>query len=151
MYNNTRSRTRQTKNGVPQGAVLSPSLFNLFLHDLPNLQQQNISISSYADDLTIVSTDPSLTTATINLQSYLTQLENWLTTNRMTISAQKSSRTVVTPYNREYNRQPNLTLNITQIPLTLTPKSSAQHMTGEWPLIPISLTWPTRPDQDWMS
>ena len=85
-------------------------------------QQPNVSISSYADDLTIVSMDPILATATNNLQSYLTQLENWLTTNRMTVSAQKSSITVITPFNREYNSQPNLTLNGTQIPVTPTTK-----------------------------
>ena len=102
-YNGTKSRTRQMKNGVPQGAVLSPSLFNLFLHDLPAPQHPSVSISSYADDLTIVSTDPSITTAANNLQTYITQLENWLSTNRMSVSAQKSTITVVTPFNREYN------------------------------------------------
>ena len=121
-YNNAKSRTRQMKNGVPQGAVISPSLFNLFLHDLPTPQQPNVSISSYADDLTIISTDPIITNAANNLQLYLAQLENWLSTNRMSVSAQKSSITVITPFNREYNVQPILTLNGSQIPVTPTTK-----------------------------
>ena len=110
------------KNGVPQGAVLSPSLFNLFLHDLPIPESPSVSVSSYADDVTIVSTDPSVTAASNNLQSYLFQLENWLTINRMNVSAEKSSITVITPFNREYNSQPIITLYGVQIPVTPTTK-----------------------------
>ena len=110
------------KNGVPQGAVISPSLFNLFLHDLPTPQQPNVTISSYADDLTIVSTDPKISTATRNLQLYLTQLEDWLSINRMSVSAQKSSITVITPYNGEYDSQPLLTLNGAHIPVAPSTK-----------------------------
>ena len=113
-YNNTNSITGQIKKSVPQGAVISPTLFNLFLHDLPSPQQPNVSIASYVDDLTLVSTDPNITIAANNLQLYLAQLENRLATNRMSVSAQKSSITVFTPNNKEYNSRPIITLNGTQ-------------------------------------
>ena len=45
-----------------------------------------------------------------NLQSYLRQLETWLTSNRMSVSAQKSSITLVTPFNREYRLTPQVDL-----------------------------------------
>ena len=110
------------KNGFPQGAVISPTLFNLFLHDLLSPQRPNVSIASYADDLTIVSTDPNFTISANNLQLYLAQLENWLATNRMSVSAQKSSITLITPYNQEYNSRTIITLNGTQIPVTPSTK-----------------------------
>ena len=119
-YSDTKSKSRQIKNGVPQGAVISPSLFNLFLHDLPTPLQPKVTIASYADDLTITSSDPSITRAAHNLQQYLAQLENWLLSNRMQVSAQKSSVTVITPFNREYNSHPILTLNGSQIPVSPT-------------------------------
>ena len=99
-------------------AVISPTLFNLFLHDLPSPQQPNVSIASYVDDLTLVSTDPNITIPANKLHLYLAQLENWLATNRMSVSAQKSSITVFTPNNKEYNSRPIITLNGTQTPLT---------------------------------
>ena len=122
-YNNTKSKIRQMKTGVPQGAEFSHTLFNLFLQDLPSPQQPNVSISSYADDLTIVSSDPNITIADNNLQLYLSQLGNWLATNRTSVLAQESSTTVITPYNKEYNSRLIITLIGTQIPVTPSRKT----------------------------
>jgi hypothetical protein len=55
-------------NGVPQGAVLSPTLFNLFMQDIPSPTHPGVHIASYADDLTILSQDPSIDSATVRLQ-----------------------------------------------------------------------------------
>jgi retron-type reverse transcriptase len=35
-YNNTQSKGKLIKTGVPQGGVLSPILFNLYVQDLPS-------------------------------------------------------------------------------------------------------------------
>ena len=88
-------------NGVPQGSVLSPSLFNFFLYDLPTPHTQGVSIASYADDLTVVSQHPLIDTAATHLQEYISQLEAWLTVNRMSVSPTKSSLTLITPWNME--------------------------------------------------
>ena len=46
-----RSRLRRMKNGVPQGSVLSPMLFNIYNSDLPETTSRKYD---YADDLAIL-------------------------------------------------------------------------------------------------
>ena len=51
-----RSRLRIMKNGVPQGSVLSPMLFNIYISDLPETTSRKYG---YADDLAILLRRPS--------------------------------------------------------------------------------------------
>ena len=47
---------RRMKNGVPQGSVLSPMLFNIYVSDLPETTSRKYG---YADDLAILLWRPS--------------------------------------------------------------------------------------------
>ncbi|KAJ3583998.1 hypothetical protein NHX12_015495, partial [Muraenolepis orangiensis] len=49
------SRLRRLKNGVPQGSVLSPMLFNVYIHNLPDTASRKYG---YADDLAIMLSQP---------------------------------------------------------------------------------------------
>ena len=46
-----KSRLRRLKNGAPQGSVLAPLLFNIYINDLPPATSK---LYAYADDLAIV-------------------------------------------------------------------------------------------------
>ena len=116
IYNSKPSTTRPFTNGVPQGSVLSPSLFNLFMHDIPSPTHPDVHISSYADDLTIISQHPKHETAATHMQQYITTLERWLLDNRMKVSADKSTLTLATSHTREHTAHPHVTLNNTPIP-----------------------------------
>ena len=47
------SRLRRVKNGVPQGSVLAPMLFNIYIHDIPDTISKKYGFS---DDLDILTT-----------------------------------------------------------------------------------------------
>ena len=121
-HNHQISKINKLYNGVPQGAILSPPLFNLFMHDLPSpIPDLKVKTYSYADDLTILGQHEKHVIAARNVQSYLNLLEAWLTQNRMTVSPQKSSVTLLTPDRHESSKHPRLTLGGQAIPLNKTP------------------------------
>ena len=49
-YNNYRSNFLQTISGVPQGSILGPILFSIFIFDIGN-SLKNVSYHLYADDI----------------------------------------------------------------------------------------------------
>ena len=75
--------------GLPQGAVLSPILFNVMLYDLPSVE--GVKILSYADDISVICSSKTLEAARALMQRALDQLTEWFTRWGFRISVEKSS------------------------------------------------------------
>ena len=77
VYQNHKSRSFRVRRGVPQGSVLGPVLFSLFINALPASLPSSVSCSLYADDLAIWSSSLSVPTAVEAIQGALFRLERW--------------------------------------------------------------------------
>ena len=73
---------------MPQGSVLGPLLFNIFLNDLLFLTT-NSNINSYADDTQLFLHGLNPTTTQTLLQSDLTLVSDWFQANGMTTNPSK--------------------------------------------------------------
>ena len=72
-----RSVTKTIRNGVPQGSILGPILFVIYINDLPQILLKS-SLSMYADDTVICFSDSSAEIIKQVLQNDLNNVEQWL-------------------------------------------------------------------------
>lgn len=92
--NGAYSRKKTLKDGVPQGGVLSPTLFLIFINDIVKDLPKNVLGAVYADDLVLWSTEEFLGTANYRLQEVLKSLEIWMKKWHLAINARKTSYTI---------------------------------------------------------
>ena len=135
---NSLSTRKQLDMGVPQGSVLSPLLFNIFLADLPSIISKTYDLTQFADDLSlihIVSLKRSTPMKTIRKieKSYQTELDkisHFIFQHSLTFSIEKT-KIMLFNSGPNPNYLPKLTINkkvlnytssITFLGITLTSK-----------------------------
>ena len=89
--NNTLSNASNIIHGVPQGSILGPLLFLIFINDLPLYIQNNSStVDLYADDTTIYFSNHDKLVLERNLQNSLDCLQMWCRENGMILNIDKT-------------------------------------------------------------
>ena len=90
MVENCKSRTCPVFSGVPQGTVLGPLLFMMYVNDLVDCVQ-TADISLYADDAKIFDFLPSNVRQSYLLQEDLRRVHEWSNTWQLSVAIQKCS------------------------------------------------------------
>ena len=76
--------------GTPQGAVLSPTLYNIFVDDLKECLGEGIHLAQYADDVALWISDTSPARAERRMNACLLRLANWTVKWRIKLAPEKS-------------------------------------------------------------
>ena len=84
------------RHGVPQGGVLSPTLFLIFINDLIETLPKGIHAALYADDLVMWCKEEYATTATYRMRLAVDNLAAWAEEWNVKINKEKSSTTLFT-------------------------------------------------------
>ena len=91
VINNLSSSSGDVVCGVPQGSILGPLLFLLFINDLPlSLNNSPISVDLYADDTNLYSTALDKSSLEADLQKALDSVHTWCLENGMLINTKKT-------------------------------------------------------------
>lgn len=84
-----KSAVKQVTNGVPQGSVLGPLLFSLFINDYPSSLYKAQTVM-YADDTALIITHPSLAEIQSLGNKELQNTLRWFNANKLLLNIKKT-------------------------------------------------------------
>ena len=120
-------------HGVPQGSVLVPLLFLLYINDL-HTAITFCKVHHFADDTNLLNKSKSIKKLNIFINFDLKNLSNWLNANKISLTVSKTELIMFKPRMKKVDFDLKLKLNRKR----LYPTKSIKHLGIE---IDESLTW----------
>ena len=110
------SGPRTVKVGVPQGSILGPLFFILYINNITT--KINLSeICLFADDSVLYYVHKDIAYATKIMQQDLLNLHNWMDANKLTINTKKTQYMIISGHHKKYE---NIRIKIKNSQLTRT-------------------------------
>ena len=76
--------------GVPQGSILGPLFFILYINDLPKTMATSANPVLFADDTSMIITNPDLTEFTNSINTNIIKLNRWFKSNSLSLNIEKA-------------------------------------------------------------
>ena len=115
--NGIKSNVQISTCGIPQGSILGPLLFILYINDLPE-HVSNVQVSMYADDTAIVYSSKDINDVVDRINDDLKKVDNWLSRNKLSLNIQKTSFMIIgTPQKLAHISNHDIDINIRGIRL----------------------------------
>jgi hypothetical protein len=101
--NDTYSNSEKIDYGVPQGSILGPLLFLIYVNDFQRCHSE-ISIQ-YADDTSIIISDKQIPTLAEKCKIVLNEIYTWLNANKLSLNLSKTSYLIFSNKNDDIDLQ----------------------------------------------
>ena len=111
------SEYREVACGVPQGSVLGPQLFLLFINDLCSLTSP-LKFFLFADDTTLLLKGPNLNDLVTRMNNELVNLSQWFQSNKLSLNISKSQCIIFSLNPNVRNSSISVKINETQLKQT---------------------------------
>ena len=97
-------------HGVPQGSILGPLFFLLYINDIAQ-SSKILSFYLFADDTTILHSEKDIDTLERTINDELVHVSDWLTANKLSLNVKKSNVLVFRTKNSPITRKIRIKIN----------------------------------------